>query len=63
VTGNCAGGKLYLRISQGETAITLDLSDSFNESVDLSEFHAGKVKLMIYNDEAKNASVSVSWRR
>jgi hypothetical protein len=63
VIGNCDSGKLYFRISQGETAKTVDISDFFNESLDLSEFQVGRVKLAIYNDEAKNASISVSWRR
>jgi hypothetical protein len=63
VIGNCDSGKLYLRISQGETAKTVDISDFFNESLDLSGFQAGRVKLTIYNDEAKNASISVGWRR
>jgi hypothetical protein len=63
VIGNCTNGKLYLRISQGETAQTIDISDSFNGPVDLSAFQAGKVKLLIYNDEAKNATLSISWQR
>jgi hypothetical protein len=62
VTGNCDSGRLYLRISQGETAQTIDISDSFNGSVDLSAFQAGKVKLLIFNDEAKNASITISWQ-
>lgn len=63
VTGNCESGKLYLRISQGETEKILDISDFFNETVDMSEFSPGKIKLVIYNSEAKNASITVSWRR
>jgi hypothetical protein len=62
VTGNCDSGRLYLRISQGEIATIVDISDSFNGPVDLSAFQAGKLKLLILNDEAKNASIVVSWQ-
>ncbi|MDR1540347.1 MAG: hypothetical protein LBU32_20580 [Clostridiales bacterium] len=59
--GNCDSGKLHLRISQGEIVKDIDISDNFNETVDLSEFQEGKIMLTIYNDEAKNASVSINW--
>jgi hypothetical protein len=62
VTGNCESGKLYLRISQGETMKDIDVSDSFSGAVDLSGFRAGLVELTIHNDEARNGSISISWR-
>jgi len=63
VIGNCDSGELYLKISQGETEKDFDISDYFNDAIDLSEFQTGKIKLTIYNHDARNASVTISWRR
>jgi hypothetical protein len=62
VSAASGSGKLFLRISQGEASKYMDISGSFSESVDMSEFHSGRVRLALSNDAARDASIAVSWR-
>ncbi|MDR2514986.1 MAG: hypothetical protein LBD02_07275 [Christensenellaceae bacterium] len=62
VSASCDSGRLYLRLSQGAVEQDFELSGAFDERLDLSAFQPGKLHLLVYNDEAKNASLRMSWR-
>ena len=62
ITGNCDAGLLYFRVSQGEIVKIFDISNSFDEIIDMNDFHAGMIRMSVYNDNAKNARITVTWR-
>jgi hypothetical protein len=60
IDGTCDSGNIYILLVQGANAKVIDISNH-SGSVDLKEFHDGKIKMMIYNKDARNAKISVSW--
>ena len=62
VTSRSERGSLQLHIRQGELEKVLDISDAFNESIDMSGFHPGQINLLLEFVRADHASVEVSWR-
>lgn len=61
-TGNCEEGTMTFHIVKNDTILTYDVSAQTEQlSVDLSEFGDGKITLMLYNDNAKNASFKSYW--
>lgn len=60
IEGTCDSGSVYLLLVQGANAKVIDIS-KYSGSADLKEFHDGTIKMMIYNKNAKNAKISVSW--
>lgn len=61
IEGKCDEGKLYLLISQNDLAKVIELSDLAKGIIDLSDYKPGNVKLMIYNENARNAVVKIRW--
>ena len=55
-------GNVSLVISQGETEQTIDISDNFNEILDISDtFEPGSIRLRLEFENAENVRVSLSW--
>lgn len=60
VTSSCEKGNAFLYIIQQDKVKVVDLT-SYDGKVDLEDFQAGKIKLMINNDGAKNAKINIKW--
>ena len=55
-------GSVTLTIAQGETERMIDISDNFNEILDISDdFEPGSIRLQLAFESAENVSVSLSW--
>ncbi|MCL2592771.1 MAG: PLD nuclease N-terminal domain-containing protein [Defluviitaleaceae bacterium] len=61
-TGNAEEGTVFLRITQGATTKTWDISNDFDEILDLSDFSPGRTRLEIFNENARHVRVSLDWR-
>lgn len=61
VEASCAEGESYLLLLQGRNAKVIDLSDQSNERIDLDGFTAGKIRLSLYNEAAKDAKIKINW--
>jgi len=62
VIGNAESGKLFLRITQNNIEKVVDITD-YNGPVDMREFQPGRVRLTLFNEDARNAGATLSWRR
>lgn len=60
VSSSCEKGSAFLYLMQKDKVKVVDLTD-FDGKVDLKDFEAGKVKLIIINHDAKNAKVDIRW--
>jgi hypothetical protein len=60
VSANCEQGNMFLVVIQNDTVKAVNIS-KFEGRLDLNEFEPGKVRFMITNDSAKNASISMKW--
>ena len=61
VEASCDDGELYLLMIQGKNAKVIDLKNYSKEELQLDGFDAGKVKLSLYNESAKNAKIKIDW--
>lgn len=61
VSGACESGRLYLLFLQNENVKLIDITDTENKSIDLSEFSDDKITMMLYNENARNAKINISW--
>lgn len=39
----------------------IDISNLSKNAIDLTEYNSGRMELMIYNDNAKDVSVNITW--
>jgi len=63
VKGKCESGSLVLDISQGSETKKIDISNIYNQKIDMSNFNPGLIKLVLKAKSAKNMNVFVGWRR
>ncbi len=61
VDASCAEGESYLLLLQGRNAKVIDLSDHAKDKIQLDGFSAGKIKLSLYNEAAKDAKIKIDW--
>lgn len=59
--GRCKSGSLVLKISQNNVEKEFDLSNNADEKVDMSNFNAGLIKLVITAKPAKSMKVIIGW--
>ena len=55
-------GETSLIITQGDTTKTIDLTNGFNEHIDMQEFSPGRIRLRLQFDSARNVNMVISWR-
>lgn len=60
ITANCKEGNLYLFVIQGKIVKSINISD-YDGKFDFDNFKDGKVKLLVSNDKARNASIKMNW--
>ncbi|MCL2361322.1 MAG: hypothetical protein FWC73_05875 [Defluviitaleaceae bacterium] len=57
-----SSGSVVLIITQDETERRIDISDNFNEILDISDdFEPGSIRLRLEFESAENVRVSLSW--
>lgn len=61
INASCEEGKVYLSIIQDENSLFLDITDLDNEKINLSDFHEGKFKFYIINENAKKVNIKINW--
>lgn len=61
INSSCEEGKVYLTIIQDENSLFLDITDIDNEKINLSDFHEGKFKFHIMNENAKKVKIKINW--
>jgi len=54
-------GEILLILTQGSTERTIDISDEFDEYIDLSDFDAGDIHMNLRFLRARDVSVFISW--
>ena len=60
---NYEKGDITLKISQGNTSKTIELSSGYNEKVDMASFSAGLIKMNLTIKSAKKLKAKIGWRR
>lgn len=55
------GGKVFLIVTQGDAEKTFEVTGEYNDTVDMSEFEPGRIRLRLEFENAKDVNVSVSW--
>jgi len=63
VQGKCESGSLALKMIQDSVTKNIDILNHNNKAVDMSEFSAGLIKLVLTVSSAKNLKVIVGWRK
>ena len=63
VNGKCESGSLVLKISQDGAEKEIIFPGNVNETVDMSVFNAGLIKLVLTAESAKNMKTLIGWRR
>lgn len=61
VEASCKEGELYLLILQGKNAEVIDITNFPQSTLHLDGFTAGNIKLSLYNEGAKEATVRIDW--
>ncbi|MCR4888890.1 MAG: PLD nuclease N-terminal domain-containing protein [Ruminococcus sp.] len=61
VEASCAEGESYLLLLQGGNAKVIDLKDHTKDKIQLDGFTAGKIKLSLYNEGAKDSKIKIDW--
>ncbi len=61
VEASCEEGEMYLLLIQGKNAEVIDITDHPEQTLDMSGFTAGNIKLSLYNEGAKNAKIKIDW--
>ena len=61
INSSAEEGKVYLTITQDENSLFLDITDIDNEKINLSDFHEGKFKFHIMNENAKKVKIKINW--
>lgn len=61
VEASCEEGELYLLMLQGKNVKAIDINGLSGERLRLDDFSAGKIKLTLYNESAKNAKIKIDW--
>lgn len=54
-------GKVFLIITQGKVEKTVEIGEEFSDGIDMSDFEAGRVKLRLKFEKAKNVDVAIFW--
>ena len=57
-----SGDGLRLRLEQGDLVEVFDISGFFDELIDMSSFEAGRVRITLQFDRARDVDVRISWR-
>lgn len=63
IIGTYEKGNVWLKLSQNNAELSLNLANSFNEKLDLSRFSAGVIKIVVTMDSVKNLKTTIGWRR
>ncbi|MDR2569575.1 MAG: hypothetical protein LBD23_04660 [Oscillospiraceae bacterium] len=56
-----AEGKISLTFTQGDIERTFDITNEFNENIDMSSFEPGRIWLRLEFDNATNVDTVISW--
>lgn len=56
-----AEGSVSLTFTQGNTVKTFDITGDFNGNIDMSGFAAGRIRLRLVFENARNVNTLISW--
>jgi heme/copper-type cytochrome/quinol oxidase subunit 4 len=62
VNSSNSGGEMELVVSQGDMIIVIDINDSFNDYIDMSDFSPGQIRIQLNFERASSVSTSIRWR-
>lgn len=62
INSSNSGGKIFFVMKQGDVEKTIEITGEFNSRIDMNEFKAGRIRLRLEFEHAKDLTVSVSWK-
>ena len=61
VEGSCGEGESYLLFYQNEQVKLINISDMKETAIDMSDFSAGVINVIHYNNNARDVSLKLDW--
>lgn len=62
VKGTNSGGKVFLKLIQGDVEKTIEITGEFNDKIDMGEFKSGRIRMCLEFEHAEDLNISVSWK-